>query len=107
MGSGRANLLTLRKNRYKNKHNLVLGGQFWYLNPPFKVNDAGNAAFQLRESQSTYVFCLHPMEKNKQRKLDFMQKIINVKKIDPSPYQIRKHQVIFERALNRTHSGAS
>ncbi len=31
------------------------------------------------------------MEKNKQRKLDFMQKIIDVKKIDPSPYQIRKH----------------
>ncbi len=31
------------------------------------------------------------MEKNKERKLDFMQKIIDVKKIDPSPYQVRKH----------------
>ncbi len=31
------------------------------------------------------------MEKNKQRKLDFIQKIIDVKKIDPSPYQVRKH----------------
>ncbi len=30
------------------------------------------------------------MEKNKQRELDFMQKIIDVKKIDPSPYQVRK-----------------
>jgi len=36
MGSGRANLLTLRKNRYKNKHNLALGDQFWYQNLPFK-----------------------------------------------------------------------
>jgi len=54
MGSGRANPLTLRKNRYINKHNLVLGGQFWYQNPPFKVNDAGNASFQLREAQLTY-----------------------------------------------------
>jgi len=36
MRSGRANLLTLRKNRYKNKHNLALGGQFWYQNHPFK-----------------------------------------------------------------------
>ncbi len=31
------------------------------------------------------------MEKNKQRELDFMQKTIDVKKIDPSPYQVRKH----------------
>ncbi len=31
------------------------------------------------------------MGKNKQRELDFMQKIIDVKKIDPSPYQVRKH----------------
>ena len=36
MGSGRANRLTLRKNRYKNKPNLALGDQFWYQNPPFK-----------------------------------------------------------------------
>jgi len=36
MGSGRVNILTLRKNRYKNKHNLSLGDQFWYQNPPFK-----------------------------------------------------------------------
>jgi hypothetical protein len=36
MGSGRANPLTLRKNRYKNKHYLVLNGQFWYQNSPFK-----------------------------------------------------------------------
>ena len=34
MGSGQANLLTLTKNRYKNRHNLVLGDQFWYQNPP-------------------------------------------------------------------------
>jgi hypothetical protein len=45
--------LTLRKNRYKNKNNLVLDAQFLYQNPSFKVNDAGNAAFQLREAQST------------------------------------------------------
>ncbi len=31
------------------------------------------------------------MKKNKHRNLDFMQKIIDVKKIDPSPYQVRKH----------------
>ena len=31
------------------------------------------------------------MEKDKQRKLDFVQKIIDVKKTDPSPYQVRKH----------------
>jgi len=49
-GSGRTKPLTLQKNRYKNKHNLVLGDQFWYQNPPFKVNDAGNASFQLREA---------------------------------------------------------
>ena len=36
MGSGRTNPLTLPKNRYKNKHNLALGDQFWYQNPPFK-----------------------------------------------------------------------
>jgi len=70
MESGRANPLTLRKNRYKNKPNLALGGQFWYQNPPFKeitvkeklgfraigrkVNDAEDASFQLREAQSTY-----------------------------------------------------
>ncbi len=35
MGSGRANPLTLSENRYKKKHNLVLGDLFWYQNPPF------------------------------------------------------------------------
>ncbi len=54
MGSGRANPLTLRKNRYKNKRNLVLGDQFCHQNPPFKVNNAGNTSFQLRKAQSTY-----------------------------------------------------
>ena len=56
---------------------LNLQGRFWILKFRFWIEK--------------YVFSLHPMEKNKQRKLDFMQKIINVKKIDPSPYQIRKH----------------
>ncbi len=45
--------MILRKNRYKNKPNLALGGQFWYQNSPFKVNAGGDASFQRREAQST------------------------------------------------------
>ncbi len=52
MGSGRANPLTLSENRYKNKHNLVLGDLFWYQNPPFNGKTIKMARAKMSEIES-------------------------------------------------------
>ncbi len=58
---------------------------------PHHIMQRGNRRQETFFIDDDYQEYLHPMEKNKQRELDFMQKIIDVKKIDPSPYQVRKH----------------
>ncbi len=55
------------------------------------ITQRGNRRQETFFIDGDYREYLHLMGKNKQRELDFMQKIIDVKKIDPSPYQVRKH----------------